>query len=188
MDSDTWTSLLPPSKCINIIRPLFVPFSSSYATSNPPAALTNSNRTSEIIPPWDILVTGPSPWKTQNSPFCPLSWLHWLVTWHVDEVTNLGFEQCTKLSYYFSQWFVTIFYSCAHMNQALALDYRCTLPPMVHPITVGYLCEPDFFNQPCRNPKACLGGDRCWPYCTSMLKVFKPTKGRISLLKGLWFY
>ena len=53
----------------------------------------------------------------------------------------------------------------------LALDYRCTLPPMVHPIIVGYLGEPDVFNQPCGNnlgvwPWGRLGAGRLVHACS----------------------
>jgi hypothetical protein len=33
----------------------------------------------------------------------------------------------------------------------LALDFQCTLPPMVHPFIVGGSGELDTYNQPCGN-------------------------------------
>ena len=41
---------------------------------------------------------------------------------------------------------------------SLALDFWCTLPPIVRPLMVGCLCESDIFNQACGNGGACSWG------------------------------
>ena len=59
----------------------------------------------------------------------------------------------------------------------LALNFQCTLPPMIHPTIVEYPSEPDIFNQPCGKLRACLGANRL---VTARSRCSK----RCSYLKG----